>query len=1201
MSSRGSALNSAALFAGGAVVGTGLYSLVRSMTGSQDSTNTQSADAPSAKAENSVPEGLGAAAGAKLKAAADATAKAATDVVAKVSPESAQPQKKTKLAPEPENHAPAALKAAAQQPVGRVDEDGIYLPPASDEVPDYNNCGSLGVPYEPRTKQAPVPLQDQRVQLTAAMPGAQGLQAPLDLSRDVLATSLQAVETLAYQHSGTIFVYESAVTGFGQLCEARASESASHAPTVLSMETRAGAGQAIAGYLAGEGSAEKPAASQRATVSVLTNAQGLLAMGPALSLISTKGTDLVVHVSTASQVVSGDLSLRNDYASTLTTAAMLGDHGYEVLLSATPQDAVDVAKYAYSRGSKAPLVHILDGAFAGAELGRIAPSQGVKPEPFAYTGPNSPETVLVIPNGSLAARARTLLLSLPSPSRSKVGVLSVRSLHPWEPKALRHVLPGSVKTLRVVEEAFSTLGGALYAQVLEASLSGALSGGESLAVQSLVLQPGQELSVLAWYELFQEAASSSRPLDLATVLSKAPSSSGQVPDLLKLSSAHLVTFFGADRGSSPAAATELARALMEGGASSVRELSRFDNFAAGGAVRADVVFSERRSVDLPMDVLARQGQSHVVVVSEPAALLQSYQLLESVREDGIVIFNAAGWTPEDVQTTLCEADIKLLINKHVQVYLLDVQAAVEQLTSEVDAKGKGEAATDAQAALVLLGALLKAFSVLEKPTARAAATSNVPLMQAAQKSLAKVDLVIKAAEGEAPERLVSLSYNNVRALESEPSSRQIVRATWARPAWQLLFREAYTTQPEALRPDLPEKTYNIKVSVNKRLTPLEYDRYLFHMELDTTGTDLKYEVGEALGVHGWNDDNDVSDFIQWSGYDPEEVLLVPSVTTLGATESRTVFQTLQQTLDIFGKPPKSFFEALGKEVKSREEARWLRFISSAEGSSTFKKLSESETVTYVDVLHMFPSARVSMDWLLQNVELIKPRHYSIASAQVAVGNSVHLLIVTVDWKTPQGGLRFGQCTRYLSRLRPGTKVTVSLRPSVMKLPPLDTQPIIMAGLGTGAAPFRAFLQARAYQKAQGKEIGPMYYYFGSRHRAMEYMYGEELEAYLADGVLTHLGLAFSRDQKNKVYIQHKITEDGRQLTEHLVPELLAKDGEKVDDGRKGVFTLCGPVWPVPDIQEALVTAFIEHGWTREQAENTIAELKEEERYVLEVY
>lgn len=122
------------------------------------------------------------------------------------------------------------------------------------------------------------------------------------------------------------------------------------------------------------------------------------------------------------------------------------------------------------------------------------------------------------------------------------------------------------------------------------------------------------------------------------------------------------------------------------------------------------------------------------------------------------------------------------------------------------------------------------------------------------------------------------------------------------------------------------------------------------------------------------------------------------------------------------------------------------------------------------------------------------------------------------------------------------------QPDRMQLPPLDTQPVIMAGLGTGAAPFRAFIQERAWQREQGREIGPLLYYFGSRHRSEEYLYGEELEAYVQDGVLTHTGLAFSRDTDKKVYIQHKMNEDA---------ELLAKMLEN------GAFYLCGPTWPVP--------------------------------------
>jgi sulfite reductase (NADPH) flavoprotein alpha-component len=146
-----------------------------------------------------------------------------------------------------------------------------------------------------------------------------------------------------------------------------------------------------------------------------------------------------------------------------------------------------------------------------------------------------------------------------------------------------------------------------------------------------------------------------------------------------------------------------------------------------------------------------------------------------------------------------------------------------------------------------------------------------------------------------------------------------------------------------------------------------------------------------------------------------------------------------------------------------------------------------------------------------------------------------------------------------------------------------------------AAPFRTFIQYRAHLAAQKIPVGPLIYYFGSRHRSQEYLYGEELEAYIADGILTHVGLAFSRDTKKKVYIQHKMNEDGEMLANMLA------DGDLDSSKPKGVFYLCGPTWPVPDVYEALITALNTYaGKSREESAEYLENLKEEERYVLEV-
>ena len=409
-------------------------------------------------------------------------------------------------------------------------------------------------------------------------------------------------------------------------------------------------------------------------------------------------------------------------------------------------------------------------------------------------------------------------------------------------------------------------------------------------------------------------------------------------------------------------------------------------------------------------------------------------------------------------------------------------------------------------------------------------------------------------------------------------------------AWQMMFPERYASK-QALHPHSKHPVYLAKVIRNKRLTPLDYHRNVFHIELDISGTGLKYEIGDALGVYGQNRHEDVSRFLD--AYDLDGNAFVDIADADDAREVMTVRQLFTRHLDIFGKPPKKFYMQLAEYATDDYEHHKLRWIGSADYQEGYK-LRELEALTYADLILEFASAKLTVADFLAIVPPIKPRHYSIASSMKANPGAVHLLVVVVEWKTPSGKKKYGQCSKYLSDLVPTPEssdmyVAVDIMPSILRLPEDPKTPIVMAGLGTGMAPFRAFIQERAYLKRQGVEVGPMTLYFGARYRAQEYLYGDELDEYEKQG-LVNLRLAFSRDQEHKVYIQHKIQEDKSAMTATML-----QNG--------GHFYLCGPTWPVPDIAEALISGFeaAGEGMSRTAAEEALENLKENKKYVLEVY
>ncbi len=308
----------------------------------------------------------------------------------------------------------------------------------------------------------------------------------------------------------------------------------------------------------------------------------------------------------------------------------------------------------------------------------------------------------------------------------------------------------------------------------------------------------------------------------------------------------------------------------------------------------------------------------------------------------------------------------------------------------------------------------------------------------------------------------------------------------------------------------------------------------------------------------------------------------------------TASQLFTEVLDIFGKPPRRFYETLQMAATDESEKAEIEHILSKEGKDQMKELSK-ETVTYADLMKKFPSSKLSLEYLIDHVPRIKPRLYSIASSSEMHGSNLHLCIVKDDWETPSGKYRQGLCTRYLAALSQGSTpdlVSANMNAAGINIPDNNEPPYIMVALGTGIAPMRAMVEDREVAKSRGEKVGPMALFFGARHRRTDYTYGDEFEEYHSNGngVIKTLSLAFSRDQEHKIYVQHRIAENPEVIYDYL--------------GRqKGYFYLCGPAGNVPpSVRKAVVDSFISQGGhSPEEAEHMVTQMQIEGRYNVEAW
>ena len=1026
-------------------------------------------------------------------------------------------------------------------------------------------------------------------------------------------------------------------------CKEEAKNVYGYPTKVESMQIRQGAASIALGYIFSRDFDLKKRYVPQSILAPSSALQYLRAALDQLSLLYAVASPFVAHIA-AIDYAGASSQLVSDYTSALSLAEELG---FGMLSSSSAYETQHMALFSTLLASIIPTIHIYDGVRIGRETTRVidvldqaglyntyravqsevsAPRKkkesldtkvlrllnafndelGTQYGVFEYHGHATPDSVLVVFGTVESSLASQVSQSLER-GGAKVGVLNIRIYRPFLEEEFIKSLPPSVTTIGVLgqvndQQAVSdgSVCSNLYSDVVVA-----ITYSEKWASHPAVIDLKYRretvwtpISIAAAFQLLVK-----KPLLQPDDQSTDPAAPSPL-QLFDSSSVQQYTFWDIDTSKSANAPVAFGKALATDSGNNVTMKTGYDNLIQGGVFRSDIRKS-KKTIEAAYSINA----ADVVYVGEES-LLPTFDILSGLKVGGRIILKLPGVKDDELEKKLSVEFRKVLAIKKAQLYIYDPPAI------EVIADDPAQ-----EVYLTELALLRVALPTLEKTGLQKLASVNGTvqtlegLAQVLDNALRLIEIpedwATEVLEGSPSSLLKDLRASSFVAYDKIEVEPPTYLKDWKTAAKGLLFKEAYATK-QALRPDVNVKTYTVHVSENRRLTPPSYDRNIFHIEFDLGDSGLTYDIGEALGIHAENDEVEVEEFIKFYKLNPQEVVEVPSRENPDVLENRTIYQALMQNVDIFGRPPKRFYEALAEFADDPDERKELITLGgpTKEGNQEFKRRAEVDTITYADILLEFPSAHPSFHDIVRIVSPMKRREYSIASCQKVTPNSVALMIVVVGWVDPKGRDRFGQATRFLNKLRVGAAVTVSVKPSVMKLPPKSTQPLIMAGLGTGLAPFRAFVQHRAWEKAQGKEIGSVMLYMGSRHQREEYCYGEEWEAYQDAGVITLLGRAFSRDQPQKIYIQDRM----RETMNDIIQAYLKEEGAfylckcfcraSLCDEIADEVLLGGPTWPVPDVTNVLEDAIARDAKTlgkKVTPRTEIEKLKDQLRYVLEVY
>ncbi|ABM23731.1 sulfite reductase (NADPH) alpha subunit [Shewanella sp. W3-18-1] len=370
-----------------------------------------------------------------------------------------------------------------------------------------------------------------------------------------------------------------------------------------------------------------------------------------------------------------------------------------------------------------------------------------------------------------------------------------------------------------------------------------------------------------------------------------------------------------------------------------------------------------------------------------------------------------------------------------------------------------------------------------------------------------------------------------------------------------------------------QNPYSAEVLVSQKITGRGSDRDVRHVEIDLGDSGLTYQAGDALGVWFSNNEALVEEILTALSLSGDEEVVVEK-------ESLTLKQVLVDRKELT-----QLYPGLVKA--------WAELSGSAE----LLALSEDKEQVrhfilkhqFADLVTQYPlsnnSVTLNAAKLLELLRPLTPRLYSIASSQSEVETEVHLTVALVEDER-HGSARFGGASHFLASAQEGTQVKVYVEPNKhFRLPENPETPVIMIGPGTGVAPFRAFMQERVAQGIQGDS----WLFFGNPHFEQDFLYQTEWQQYLKNGDLSRIDVAFSRDQAHKIYVQHRIKEQGQALWQWL------QNGAHL--------YICGDAERMAkDVHQALIEVAVEVGGLNiEAAEAYFETLRSDKRYQKDVY